>query len=52
LIATTPVDGAHYFIDTLAGLAIAVVAMACCHALSRHAPGPAASSQPIGGVAH
>jgi hypothetical protein len=36
MLASTPVDGGHYFIDVFAGIAVAVLAIAAVRAISRH----------------
>ncbi|MDP4021305.1 phosphatase PAP2 family protein [Methylobacterium sp. NEAU 140] len=38
LIAATPIDGGHYFVDVLAGIAIAAAAIALAAAIHRRAP--------------
>ncbi|SEH43698.1 PAP2 superfamily protein [Methylobacterium sp. 275MFSha3.1] len=52
LIAATPIDGGHYFVDVIAGLVIAVLAICAARALGRRwaadAPSPGA---PEGGPA-
>jgi hypothetical protein len=35
MLASTPIDGGHYFIDVFAGLAVALAAIAAAHAVSR-----------------
>lgn len=35
MLASTPIDGGHYFIDIVAGIAVAVAAIAAAHAASR-----------------
>ena len=35
MLASTPIDGGHYFIDIFAGIAVAVAAIAAAHAASR-----------------
>jgi membrane-associated phospholipid phosphatase len=35
MLASTPIDGGHYFIDIFAGIAVAVAAIAAAHAVSR-----------------
>ena len=35
MLASTPVDGGHYFIDLFAGIAVAVVAIAAARAVTR-----------------
>jgi membrane-associated phospholipid phosphatase len=44
MIAATPVDGGHYFIDVLAGLAIAVVALVAARVLAARAKRTAAAT--------
>ena len=34
-MASTPVDGGHYFIDLFAGIAVAVLAIVAAQAMSR-----------------
>jgi hypothetical protein len=34
LIAATPIDGGHYFVDVLAGVAVAAISLAAMHSLS------------------
>jgi membrane-associated phospholipid phosphatase len=35
MLASTPIDGGHYFIDIFAGLAVALAAIAAAHMVSR-----------------
>jgi membrane-associated phospholipid phosphatase len=35
MIAATPIDGGHYFVDVLAGVAIAVIVLAVCYRLTQ-----------------
>jgi hypothetical protein len=35
MLASTPVDGGHYFIDLIAGIAVAIVAIAVARAVGR-----------------
>jgi len=35
MLASTPIDGGHYFIDVFAGIAVALIAIAAAHAASR-----------------
>lgn len=44
LIAATPIDGGHYFVDVAAGLAIAWAALALAARLGRTVPSPAQTS--------
>ncbi len=36
MIAATPIDGGHYFVDVIAGIAIAVVCVAAAYLIARH----------------
>jgi hypothetical protein len=43
MLAATPIDGGHYFVDMIAGLAIAALAIAAARQLSQaitRIPGP------------
>jgi hypothetical protein len=40
MIATTPVDGSHYFVDVLAGAVLAIAAVTVCVAISRWRDAP------------
>ena len=45
MLASTPIDGGHYFIDLAAGIAIAVLAVMAARAVSRRiADGPATAA--------
>ncbi|MCC6777807.1 MAG: phosphatase PAP2 family protein [Hyphomicrobiales bacterium] len=46
MLASTPIDGGHYFIDLAAGIAIAVLAIAAARALARALTQPA-SMRPL-----
>ena len=35
MLASTPIDGGHYFVDVFAGIAVALAAIAAAHAVSR-----------------
>jgi membrane-associated phospholipid phosphatase len=37
MLAATPIDGSHYFIDVLAGVAVAMVALVAARALAARA---------------
>lgn len=43
MLASTPVDGGHYFIDLLAGIAVALLAIAAARMVSRRIEGRTAS---------
>lgn len=36
MLAATPIDGSHYFVDVLAGIAIAILSLAASYAVFRH----------------
>jgi membrane-associated phospholipid phosphatase len=38
VIASTPIQGAHYFIDLIGGVIVAVIAICAAALLTRHAP--------------
>ncbi|MEA2988052.1 MAG: hypothetical protein QOG83_763 [Alphaproteobacteria bacterium] len=44
MLASTPIDGGHYFVDLAAGVAVAVLAMLAARAVSRRMAGGAASA--------
>jgi membrane-associated phospholipid phosphatase len=46
MLASTPIDGAHYFIDVIAGLAIAALAVVVARQVSRHLGRNAQASTP------
>lgn len=46
MLAATPVDGAHYFIDIFAGIAVAVLAIVAAQAMSRRLAARDAVAQP------
>jgi membrane-associated phospholipid phosphatase len=39
MLASTPIDGGHYFIDLIAGVAVAVLAIVAARAVSRRIGG-------------
>ena len=48
MLVATPVDGSHYFIDVLTGIAIGILAFVAAHAIAtrrRHAPVPMAAGK-------
>jgi hypothetical protein len=47
MLASTPIDGGHYFIDLAAGIAIAVLAIVAARAASRYAAGQTATARTI-----
>ena len=52
MLASTPIDGGHYFVDLVAGIAIAVLAIVAARAVSRHVAGRTSGMiVPIGGAA-
>ncbi|MGT2485812.1 phosphatase PAP2 family protein [Methylobacterium oryzae CBMB20] len=51
LIAATPIDGGHYFVDVIAGLIIAALAICAARALGRRAPKALRSGAPDAGPA-
>lgn len=44
LIAATPIDGGHYFVDVGAGILIAILALMAAHRMSRSVPARGASA--------
>jgi PAP2 superfamily len=44
MLAATPANGGHYFIDLLAGIAVAVLAIAAARRIGRLIARPAAAS--------
>ncbi len=52
MLASTPIDGGHYFIDLAAGIAVALLAIVVARALVRKLTHPAPShARPLGGAA-
>jgi hypothetical protein len=54
MVAATPIDGSHYLIDVLAGIAVAVLCLAAARALVVRFTGPAAATRglaPAAGLA-
>jgi membrane-associated phospholipid phosphatase len=47
MLASTPVDGGHYFIDVLAGIAVAVLAIVAARALSQRVQQDAPAGRPV-----
>src|SRR5216684_4443184 len=39
MMASTPIDGGHYFIDLIAGIAVAVLAIMAAHRMCRRVAG-------------
>jgi hypothetical protein len=42
MIAATPINGGHYFIDVIAGIAVAIIAIGVAQRISRHVIAPSA----------
>lgn len=51
MLASTPIDGGHYFIDLVAGLAVAVLAILAARAMSRRITGQRSTNEDAAPIA-